>query len=204
VTAKSFGYPQWEYWNFFCAPDAPKLMNNDLERMWEVNNGNYPSPNPEENGRDIWMREMFCTPGAMREYAAREGKWKNASVELKPYAKNPELIKRFVDRMSKGGFEGPVQYYHSLANNTMIEEERELCKAADKSDRKITVPVLYIGQTGDWVCRTDQMEPAKEQGLVEDLEEKVVDAGHWVLYEKPDEIAELIADWLKRKFPVKK
>jgi pimeloyl-ACP methyl ester carboxylesterase len=47
------------------------------------------------------------------------------------------------------------------------------------------------------------MGPAKEQGLVEDLEEKVVDAGHWVLYEKPDEIAELIADWLKRKFPVK-
>ena len=50
-------------------------MNNDLERMWEVNNGNYPSPKPEEKGRDIWMREMFCTPGAMREYVAREGKW---------------------------------------------------------------------------------------------------------------------------------
>lgn len=125
-------------------------------------------------------------------------------MELKPYAKNPELKKRFIDRMSKGGFGGPVQYYHSLASNTMIEEELELCKAVDKSDRKITVPLLYIGQTGDWVCRTDQMGPAREQGLVDDLEEKVVDAGHWVLYEKPDEIATLIADWLQRKFPVKK
>jgi pimeloyl-ACP methyl ester carboxylesterase len=179
-------------------------MNNDLERMYEVNHGFYPSPIPEENGRDIWMREMFCTPGAMREYVARQGKWKDASVELKPYARNPELRKRFIDRMSKAGFEAPVQYYHSLAKNTMLEDERDLCKASDSSDRKITVPLLYIGQTGDWVCRTDQMGPAKEQGLVEDLEEKVVDAGHWVLYEKPDEIAGLITDWLQRKFPVKK
>lgn len=179
-------------------------MNNDLERMYEVNHGFYPSPIPEENGRDIWMREMFCTPGAMREYVARQGKWKNASVELKPYAKNPELKKRFIDRMSKAGFEAPVQYYHSLARNTMLEDERELCKAADGSDKKITVPLLYIGQTGDWVCRTDQMGPAKEQGLVVDLEEKVVDAGHWVLYEKPEEIASLIAEWLQRKFPVGK
>lgn len=200
LTSKSFGYPQWEYWNFFCAPDAPSLMNNDLERMYEVNHGNYPSPLPEEQGRDIWMREMFCTPGAMREYVARQGKWKNASIELKHYAKNPELKKRFIDRMNKGGFEGPVQYYHSLAKNAMLDDERELCKA----DRKITVPLLYIGQTGDWVCRTDQMGKAREQGLVSDLEEKVVDAGHWVLYEKPEEIAGLIADWLDRKFPAKK
>jgi soluble epoxide hydrolase/lipid-phosphate phosphatase len=204
LTTKSFGYPQWEYWNFFCSPDAPALMNADLSRMYEVNHGYYPSPKPEEKGRDIWMREMFCTPGAMREYVARQGKWVNASVELKPYAQNPELKKRFISRMEKGGFEGPVQYYHSLARNTMLEDERELCKAEDKSDRKIEVPLLYIGQTGDWVCRTDQMGKAKEQGLVGDLEERVVDAGHWVLYEKPGEIVELIGEWLGRKFPVKK
>lgn len=178
-------------------------MNADLERMYEVNHGFYASPKPEEGGRDVWMREMFCTPGAMREYVARQGKWKDSSVKLKPYAKNAELKKRFVERLSKGGFEGPVQYYHSLKNNTMLEDERELCKAPDNADKKITVPLLYIGQTGDWVCRTDLMGPAKEQGLVADLEEKVVDAGHWVLYEKPEEIASLIGDWLERKFPVK-
>ena len=198
-TTKSFGYPQLEYFNFFTAPDGPSLMNNNLERMYEVHHGLNPSPIPEEKGRDIWMREMFCTPGAMREYVARQGKWKDASVELKPYARNPELKKRFVDRLGKSGFEAPVQYYHLLVKNTMLDDERDLCKA---SDGKITVPVLYIGQTGDYVCRTDLMGPAKEQGLVPDLEEKVVDAGHWVLYEKPDEIAGLITDWLQRKFPV--
>jgi len=179
-------------------------MNNDLERMYEVIHGFYPSPIPEENDRDIWMREMFCTPGAMREYVTRQGKWKDATVELKPYARNQELKKRFIDRMRKAGFEAPVQYYNALANNTMLDDERDLCKASDASDRKITVPLLYIGQTGDWVCRTDLMGPPKEQGLVPDLEEKVVDAGHWVLYEKPDEIVDLITDWLQRRFPVNK
>jgi soluble epoxide hydrolase/lipid-phosphate phosphatase len=193
-----------EYFNFFTAPDGPSLMNNNLERMYEVNHGFYPSPIPEEKGRDIWMREMFCTPGAMREYVAREGKWKDASVELKPYARNPELKKRFIDRLGKSGLEAPVQYYHLLVKNTRLDDERDLCKAEGGEVGKIEVPLLYIGQTGDFVCRVDQMGPAKEQGLVPDLEEKVVDAGHWVLYEKPDEIAGLITDWLQRRFPVKK
>ena len=79
ATAGRFGYPQWEYWNFFCAPDAPQLMDADLTRMYEVNHGLYPSNVPEEEGRDIWMREMFCTLGAMREYVARQGKYKRTS-----------------------------------------------------------------------------------------------------------------------------
>jgi soluble epoxide hydrolase/lipid-phosphate phosphatase len=142
-----------EYFNFFTAPDGPSLMNNNLERMYEVNHGFYPSPIPEEKGRDIWMREMFCTPGAMREYVAREGKWKDASVELKPYARNSELKKRFIDRLGKSGFEAPVQYYHLLVKNTMLDDERDLCKAEGGEVGKIEVPLLYIGQTGDFVCR---------------------------------------------------
>ncbi|KAK5723698.1 hypothetical protein LTR15_005397 [Elasticomyces elasticus] len=205
TTAKRFGYPQWEYWNFFTAPDASQLMMDNLERFWEVNNGIYPSPDPEEKGRDIWMREMFCTPNAMREYITQTGKYKDFTVELRPYAKDEKLKQAYLDRMKRDGFEGPVCYYLALANNTMLEDERELCKAEDNSDKKITVPMLYIGQTGDWVCRTDLMCDAKELGLVEDLEEKVVDAGHWCLYdtEKSEEIAGLIGGWLSKKFPIK-
>ncbi|SMQ52496.1 unnamed protein product [Zymoseptoria tritici ST99CH_3D7] len=201
VTAERFGYPQWEYWNFFCRPDAPELMRQNMERFYEVNHGFFPSPNPEENGRDIWMREMFCTKHAMDDYVTQTGKWENRVVELKPYAKNPELLRRFKERMSRDGFEGPVNYYHSLKNNTMIEDEKALCESEDK--KRIDVPLLYIGQTGDWVCRTDLMEDAKKQGLVSDCEEKVVDAGHWVLYEKPEEIASIIKEWLVKRFPVK-
>jgi soluble epoxide hydrolase / lipid-phosphate phosphatase len=45
------------------------------------------------------------------------------------------------------------------------------------------------------------MSDAKEKGLVLDLEEKVVQAGHWCLYEKPEEIARVIGEWLQKRFP---
>ena len=138
----------------------------------------------------------------MREYVAKQGKYANYTVELKPYAKNPELKKRFIERIKRDGFSAPVQYYYSLKNNTMLEEEKFLCDSIE--DKKIDVPLLYIGQTGDWVCRTDLMIDAKEAGLVPDLEEKVVEAGHWFLYEIPEELAGLVSDWLTRRFPVKK
>jgi soluble epoxide hydrolase / lipid-phosphate phosphatase len=203
-TSKRFGYEggQWEYWNFFTAPDAPKLMEENLERFYEVNNGNYPSNQPGEEGRDIWMREMFCVPNAMREYITQTGKYEGYTVPLKPYPEGERLKKSFIERLSRDGLEGPVCYYHSLKDNTMLEDERELCQAPD--GRKITVPMLYIGQTGDWVCRTDLMGDARKEDLVGDnLEEKVVQAGHWVLYEKPEEIAEILSDWLTRHFPLK-
>ena len=202
LTAGRFGYPQWEYWNFFTAPDAPKLMEADPSRMYEVNHGNYASNVPEENGRDIWMREQFCTLGAMREYVAKQGKYENWTVDLKPYAKNPELKKRFIERIKRDGFSAPVCYYHSLKNNTMLEDEKVLASSTDS--KKIDVPLLYIGQTGDWVCRTDLMIDAKKQGLVPDLEEQVIKAGHWFLYEVPEELADRVTDWLTRRFPVKK
>ncbi|KAK4615697.1 Epoxide hydrolase srdG [Fulvia fulva] len=223
-TTKRFGYPQWEYWNFFTAPNAAELMRHNMERFFEVNHGNFPSPNKEtdnspksgplatkgdEPGRDIWMREMFDTGdgtvegNAMYQYVTQTGAWKGRIVELKEYAKNdPSIFERFRERMSRDGFEGPVQYYHSLKNNTMLEDERALCEKEE--NKKIEVPLLYIGQTGDWVCRVDLMGDAVQQGLVGDLEERVVDAGHWCLYEKPEEIAANIKEWLERRFPVKK
>ena len=49
-------------------------MRQNLELFWEVNNGNYPSEMPEENGRDIWMREMFCIKDGMRDYMEQKGR----------------------------------------------------------------------------------------------------------------------------------
>lgn len=173
-------------------------MEANLERFWEVNNGLFISDKPGEEGQDIWMREMFCVPRAMREYITKTGKYENFTVDLKPYAKDAALKKRYIDRLAKSGLTAPVQYYQALKNNTMIDDERTLCQG---DQREIKVPVLYIGQTGDWVCRTDLMGPVKKEGLVGDnLTEKVVEAGHWCLYEKPEEIAQVIGEWLMENF----
>nr|POE47151.1 bifunctional epoxide hydrolase 2 [Quercus suber] len=199
ATEKRFGYRQWEYWNFFTAPDGPALIEANLERFWEVNNGILLSDKPGEQGRDIWMREMFCVPDAMREYITKSGKYKDFTVDLKPYAKDEALKKRYLDRLATSGLTAPVQYYVTLKENTMIDDERVLCHG---DVREINVPLLYVGQTGDWVCRTDLMGDARKEGLVgSNVTEKVIEAGHWCLYEKPQEVAEIIGDWLTKHFP---
>ena len=48
----------------------------------------------------------------------------------------------------------------------------------------------------------DLMNDDKEQRLVPNLEERVAEADGWVLYEKPEEIAKLLSEWLLKKFPV--
>lgn len=105
-----------------------------------------------------------------------------------------------MDRMKKDSFAAPVNYYHSLKDNHNLEDEKKL------KDKSITVPLLYIGQTGDWVCRTDLMSDSKNAGLIKaGVEEKVIDGGHWFLHdpEQSGQLAEMVIDWLGRKFPVK-
>ncbi|KAI6817766.1 hypothetical protein KC340_g14387 [Hortaea werneckii] len=170
-----------------------------MKRFYDCMHGLYPSPEPHENGRDIWMREIFCTHNAMREYITASGKYKDYEVPLKPYDETSAVKKQQIDRLLRDRMQGPICYYTSLTENTMLEDERELCRTGN---RKLDKPVLYIGQKGDWVCRTDLMSDAKDAGLAPDVEEKEMDAGHWVLYEKPEEVARLISDWLQRRFPV--
>ncbi|KAI7311701.1 hypothetical protein KC315_g12248 [Hortaea werneckii] len=169
-----------------------------MKRVYDCMHGLYPSPEPHENGRDIWMREIFCTHNAMREYITASGKYKDYEVPLKPYGETPAVKKQQIDRLLRDGMQGPICYYTLSAESTMLEDERELCRTGN---RKLDKPVLYIGQKGDWVCRTDLMSDAKDAGLAPDVEEKEMDAGHWVLYEKPEEVARLISDWLQRRIP---
>ena len=35
-TARRFGYPQWEYWNFFTVPDAPDLLKKHADRFYKI------------------------------------------------------------------------------------------------------------------------------------------------------------------------
>ncbi|KPI39416.1 Bifunctional epoxide hydrolase 2 [Cyphellophora attinorum] len=210
ATSKRFGYPQWAYWEFFTAPDAPETMRHNLERFWDVNNGFQPGKAEGgngvegEDGRDVWMREMFCESGSMRAYIEGTGKYKDWTVQPKKYPNWQQEKERFVQRFSRDGFEGPVCYYLSLKGNTMLEDEKWLCEREGQEDRRrIDVPLLFVGQTGDWVCRTDLMKDAKDQGLVNDVTEKVLDAGHWWAYEKPQDMGGIIADWLKERFPIK-
>lgn len=122
-------------------------------------------------------------------------------VPLKPYAQDPELKRHWIDRLRRDGLEAPVCYYIALKQNANLPDDREFL-LNDPNFNVVTKPYLYISFTGDWVPRTDLNRDPVQNGLITDFEQHNVCAGHWGLYEKPQEVAEILADWLRRRFPV--
>lgn len=182
ITEKIFGAQLFSYWSVFAAPDGPEILKNNLDRLYNA-----------MHGTGATMAKFFTTPNAMREYLTQGGE----QVELRPYAKDPEFKQAFIDRMNRDGFEGAQCWYRAMKENYQYEADKSLPESADK----VNVPVLYIGATDDAVCRPEALYPAIQKGLLPHLEQaKMIDAAHWVPYEKPDEVVERIEPWLKKHF----
>ena len=62
-------------------------------------------------------------------------------------------------------------------------------------DRSITIPVLFIQ-----ALRDQALPPHLGKAMAEHMPRltvKQVDTSHWALWEKPEEVNEIIAGWLK-------
>lgn len=180
LTEKAWGYPQFSYWEFFTAPDAPEIIDANLERMWQVLHGDV----------EDWMKKLFCVPGAMRKFLLGD-----EEVPLKTYARNPKWKNQFMGQF-KTGFAPALQMYKATASNLQSKSDSTI----PEEGLAIKVPLLFIICSNDAVCLPEMMIPAKENGLVPDLKEVVVDSAHWSPMEKPDEIAAHIRDFVTDRF----
>ena len=178
-TEQTVGYPQYAYWELFLPPSGVELMDQRLESMWHIMHGD----------EDEWMKKMFCSGGSMRAFLSADPR----DVRLKPYAQNPELKNSWIQtKKSTGGFMSPTCWYRAVAFNHQQATEKTL-------DPKVDKPYLFIGCDGDAVCRTDAIEVAKKEGWVRDLTVREVESGHWCPYEKPEEVAGIVVEWLRGK-----
>jgi pimeloyl-ACP methyl ester carboxylesterase len=183
MTAQLFGYSLYLYWHLFTAPDGPEILKGNLDRLFNA-----------MHGQGETMKQFFCMPNALRDYLT--GKT-NQQVDLRPYAQDATFKQNFVDRMRRDGFEGPLCWYKVWTQNYQLQCDRELPEDRDK----VEVPVLYIGCKEDAVCRPEIMYESIEKGLLPHLEQaEMIDAAHWVPYEKPQEVVTRIEDWIKRHY----
>ncbi|KAK4956218.1 hypothetical protein LTR10_005739 [Elasticomyces elasticus] len=177
-TKETIGYPQFSYWDFFLALDAVDIVENNLERMWQVLHGDV----------EDWMRKMFCAPDAMRKFLLG-----TEQVPLKQYAKQPECIDRFMQQFVRpGGFASALQSYKAVVQNVQHRSDATI----PTEDLTIDVPLLFICCTDDAVCTRELMDDAKQQGLVPRLTEVTIKSAHWSPIEKPAEIARHIRNFL--------
>ncbi|KAJ4316168.1 hypothetical protein N0V94_005586 [Neodidymelliopsis sp. IMI 364377] len=181
MTKEKMGAPVFAYWEVFAAPDGPKLLYDNLERTFRA-----------QHGEGSIMAKLFTTPGTMRDYLINGG----YDHELRPYAQDPAFRKTFIDRMTRDGFEGPQCWYKATTENHQSSSDKQLPAGREV----VNVPALYLGCTDDPVCRPEHMAPYKAKLLPKLEEAAMINAAHWVAYEKPEEVVSRIQAWLGKTY----
>lgn len=64
----------------------------------------------------------------------------------------------------------------------------------------VKVPTLFVAGKRDVVCLAAQIEQPKQMGLLPNLTEEEVDAGHWSMWSNPREVGDIFLKWLGNNF----
>lgn len=100
-------------------------------------------------------------------------------------------LQYYADAFAAGGFSGPINWYRNWKQNW---------KSTKGVSQVVKVPALFIGAENDRIISPKQIAAMKP--LVEDLEIRMIaDCGHWTQQEKPDELNEILLEWLRRRYP---
>lgn len=102
---------------------------------------------------------------------------------------------RYVAALSRSGFRGPNSWY--------CNDEANLRYAvAGRSGARIDVPVLFLHAAWDPNCDTVKSTLADPmRASCSDLEESIIQSGHWMAEERPAEVNAALVRWLARRFP---
>jgi len=183
MTSKVFGYGTAEYFHFLTSPDAARLMNANLDRVWDI-------PHTDSFSD---MRSLYGSPTAMREYLTDSS---ITSKALKPYATEPGFKAAWKSEIEKGGLEAPLCWYTAMVQQVQYNSD----KLIPSGNAKVDVPMLFIGCDGDAPCRPELIKPAVDAGLLPDMTVHALQGvGHWPMYEQPERTAEIILEFLAMK-----
>jgi pimeloyl-ACP methyl ester carboxylesterase len=103
----------------------------------------------------------------------------------------PDELKYYSQAFGAGGFTGPINWYRNWTHNW---------KSTRKVDQTVRIPSLFVGASDDVIVSRSQIEAMKSN--VVDLEVQMIDdCGHWTQQEKPQELNEILLDWIGRRYP---
>ncbi|KAK5996482.1 Cytosolic epoxide hydrolase 2-like protein [Cladobotryum mycophilum] len=173
------GFEPLGYWEFMTSPEAPKLLEDRIESLHSL---------LFAKDADIWKTD-FCPPGKLGEWLSNDRR-----VEEAGYI-TPETKSTIIRKWKEDGFNGKLGWYRAWTEHTHWNHEQNLADDVFK----LAIPVLFIGGSHDAPAQA-ALGDLLTKPLCEDYTGKVLDAGHWILREKPEEWLETVEAWLKAKF----
>lgn len=113
---------------------------------------------------------------------------RSAQASGEPLLTDAELD-YYASAFARSGFTGPINWYRNWTHNW---------EQLEGVDQRVDIPTLFIGAMDDVVIGLHHIEGMKP--LVNDLSLHVLeDCGHWTQQEMPEEVNQLILDWLVQR-----
>jgi pimeloyl-ACP methyl ester carboxylesterase len=102
---------------------------------------------------------------------------------------------RYVAALERSGFFGPDSWY-------MNAEANDAYAGSAKANWRLTMPVLFLHGSHDYVCETIDSRLAEPmRAHCANLTEAMVPSGHWMAQERPAHVNSALARWLAAQFP---
>lgn len=101
-------------------------------------------------------------------------------------------LRHYAEALARNSFFGPDSYYmNHTANAAYTREARS---------HELEMPVLFLHARYDATCETIKSRAAEPMRRhCADLQEQVVDSGHWMAQERPDAVNAYLAGWLRER-----
>ncbi|TVY41031.1 Bifunctional epoxide hydrolase [Lachnellula occidentalis] len=175
ATKEAQGYEQFGYWLFFTSPEAGKKIGERWESFFSI-------VYCEDAGH--WVTDLAGI-GHLEKFISADRR-----AKVGEWVGDVQEEARWHHEMIGDDYSAPLRWYHRGMKGLGKEEEEELLKKGEIKE-KIGKETLMITGTKDRVCNAEKARIAME-AFVENPKEnlKVLDleAGHWVMLEKAEEM----------------
>ncbi|KAK5049045.1 hypothetical protein LTR84_005467 [Exophiala bonariae] len=176
LTKKMIGFEKFGYIQFLITDRAPGLIEQHLASFQSL-----------AYHKDVITKaDNFYPPGKLEA-------WLEADRNDHNVLTNSEESAAWYDAFSKGGFRGPLNWYHGMSGNINQEEEKADL-ASGKMISKINVPVLVVDAKPDKSSIPGFMEGSTKQYAEQVTVKTVETQGHYPHITSKEEVNQAIGD----------
>lgn len=179
ATEKELGYPMLEYWLFCTEEGTDKLLADHWESFFDV---------VYSCDAETWKTSL-AFPGGLKKFISSDQKMESA-----PFV-TPEDKAHHHTSFGDNYSPSLAWYRRGIANLGVAEEKALLEKGEIKA--KLEQDTLFVAGLKDPIA-VPQKGKATMAMAVEEGRLKVVDveAGHWIMLEKPDELNKALEEFI--------
>ncbi len=131
-------------------------------------------------------------------YVRKNGGWFGPGAAAPDIPRDGDVVsadevQAYAEALARNGFFGPCSYYmNHQANGVHASQAR--------NEGYLDLPVLFLHGRYDYTCETVTSTLAEPMRVYcRDLDERVIESGHWMAQERPAEVNAALLHWLATK-----